>query len=119
MSAVRNLESDRANPSPTLFDLPADPMVRTTDRETSRAAAKSVEPGPREQECLEALRFLTVASSTYDIQQVLATYGINRDRNCLSRRLLSLVRKGLVDDRGLKPGPYGRSVTAYRIRSDV
>lgn len=99
----------------SLWDIPADPMVRSDSRETSRAAAASVEKNHREAECIDALRYLAVASSTYDIQQVLATYGLHRDRNCLSRRLLSLVRKGLVDDRGMKPGPHGRQVTAYRL----
>lgn len=100
---------------PSLFDAPADPMVRSTDRETSRVAAKSVDTNHREREILEALRFLSVASSAYEIQQALNQYGIPRDKNCISRRLTSLVRKGLVSDQGLKPGPYGRDVTAYRL----
>lgn len=96
---------------------PPDPAVRSTDRETSRAADKSVNRNHREQEVLDALRGLVVASSTHDIQRWLAGYGILRDRNCIGRRLTSLVKKGAVTDQGLKPGPYGRQVTAYRLRS--
>lgn len=101
--------------SPTLFDVPADPMVRSTDRETVRAAAVSVNVNQREQEIVTALRFLIVASSAYEIQQYLSRNNIPRDRNCISRRLTSLVRKGIVTDTGLKPGPYGRDVTAFRL----
>lgn len=96
---------------------PADPTHRTADRETVRAAAASVNKNHREQEVLDALRGLVVASSTHDIQRWLAGYGISRDRNCIGRRLTSLVRAGKVSDQGLKPGPYGRHVTAYRLAS--
>lgn len=101
----------------SLFDATADPTYRVTDPETSRAAAASVKTNHREREILEALRFLSVASSAYEIQQALNNYGIPRDKNCISRRLTSLVRKGLVSDQGVKPGPYGRDVTAYRLKA--
>lgn len=105
---------------PTLWDLPdPDPMHRAKDPETSRAAAHSVNRNHREQEVLDALRLLGVASSTHDIQKCLEGYGIRRDRNCLSRRLTTLVRDGRVDARGVKPGPHGRQVTAYRIRAGL
>lgn len=99
----------------TLFDAPVDPMVRTTDRATAAAAAKSVKANLREQEIVDALRLLTVASSAYEIQQCLNNHGLPRDKNCVSRRLTSLVRKGIVVDTGTKPGPYGRDVTAFRL----
>lgn len=102
----------------TLFELtPPDPLVRTTDPETSKAAAKSVDVNPREREVIDALRLLTVASSAFEIAECMANYGLSRDKNCVSRRLTSLTRKGLVDARGVKPGPYGRTVTAYRLAS--
>lgn len=100
---------------PTLFG-DDDRFARRSDPATSHAAAASVDVNHREQEVVDALRGLVVASSAYDIQQHLASYGIRRDKNCVSRRLTSLVRKGLVDDRGTKPGPYNRDVTAYRLR---
>ncbi len=96
---------------------PPDPAVRSTDRETSRAADRSVNRNHREQEVLDALRGLVVASSAHEIQRWLAGYGIMRDKNCIARRLTSLVRAGKVNDQGLKPGPYGRAVTAYRLAS--
>lgn len=97
---------------PSLFD---EPMVRDSDPATSRAAAESVNINAREQEIVDALRFLVVASSAYEIQQALNNRGIARDKNCVSRRLTSLVRKGVVSNQGVKPGPYGRDVTAYRL----
>lgn len=93
----------------------SDPNARSNDRATSAAAAATVNFNAREQEVLDALRFLVVASSTHDIQQHLELYGIKRDRNCISRRLTTLVRKGVVVDQGEKDGPHGRRVTAYRL----
>lgn len=99
-----------------LFELDADPMVRKDSPETSRAAAKTVNVNARERECLDALRFLVVASSAYEVACCLQQRNIPRQVNCVSRRLGSLVKKGLVDARGVKPGPYGRDVTAYRLK---
>lgn len=93
--------------------------VRPSDPETSRAAAESVDVNAREREVIDALRFLVVASSTHDIQQHLAGYGLARDRNCIARRLTSLCRKGLVSDQGTKPGPHGRDCTAYRLTAQA
>jgi hypothetical protein len=111
----------RGEREPGFFDdLPVDPMARANDRETVKAAAKSVDVNAREQEIIDALRFLTVASSTHDIQSFLeGRFGAKRDRNCIARRLTSLVRKGVVTDQGVKPGPYGRHVTAYRLTRDA
>lgn len=106
--------------APSLFDdMPPDPMVRAADPATSREAAETVNTNAREREILDALRLLVVASSAYEIQQCLNNHGLPRDKNCVSRRLTSLVRKGLVDNRGTKPGPYGRDVTAYRLAVDA
>lgn len=105
--------------NPTLFDFDAEEerFARKADRESVHAAAASVNRNHREQEVVDALRGLVVASSTHDIQQWLASYGLKRDRNNISRRLTSLVRAGKVSDQGVKPGPYGRAVTAYRLTS--
>jgi hypothetical protein len=108
--------SCHADAEPSLFSL-SDTNVRADDPSTSTAAAASVDLNAREQEVVDALRFLVVASSTHDIQQHLEKYGIKRDRNCISRRLTSLVRRGVVVDQGEKDGPHGRRVTAYRLRS--
>lgn len=100
----------------TLFEMHPDPMWRTSDRETVSAAARSVDVNAREAEVVDAMRLLVVASSAHEIQQCMEKYRlIRRDKNCVSRRLTSLVRKGIVSDQGMKPGPHGRQVTAYRL----
>lgn len=100
---------------PSLFDAPADPTYRRDGAETSRVAAKTLDPNPRETEVLEALRLLVTASDTHDIQRVLAEHSIQRDRNCLARRLTSLERKGAVRRAGVKQGPRGANTTLWRL----
>ena len=90
-------------------------LFRTSDPPTSKWAAESVDVNGREAECIQALRWLVTAGSTFDIQRVLAEYGIGRDRNCISRRLTSLERKGKVLRSGWMVGPYGRQVTLWRL----
>lgn len=98
-----------------LFTIPADPMARAKDPATSKAAARTVDTNARETECVEALRRLVCASDCHDIQRVLAEYGIQRDRNCIARRLTSLERKGLVRRSGVKQGPRGAHTTLWRL----
>lgn len=63
--------------------------------------ADKVKPlSPSQQEVMEALRLLIVASSTSDIQRVLQDHNILRDRNCLAKRLGELRDKGLVEPVG-------------------
>ena len=90
-----------------------DPMVGHEDPQTSRDAAVTVDTAGREDEVRQALRWLVCGSDTYDIQQVLAAHGMPRDRNCISRRLTSMERKGLVRRVGVKVGPHGRALTMW------
>ena len=92
-----------------------DPMVGAEDPQTSRDAAVSVDTAGREQEVRDALRWLVCGSDTHDIQQVLAARGMHRDRNCISRRLTSLERKGVVRRVGVKVGPHGRALTMWSL----
>lgn len=52
---------------------------------------------PAQQECLEALRWLMVASDTTDIQKALAEHGIPRERSNIAKRLNELEAMGLVE----------------------
>jgi DNA-binding MarR family transcriptional regulator len=89
---------------PTLWDIPADPNYRNDDPPTSVVAGKAVQTNAREAEVLSALRKLICASDTHDVQRVLADYNLTRERNCISRRLTSLERKGMVRRAGVKDG---------------
>lgn len=100
---------------PTLFDAPADPLYRRDDAETSKVAAKQLDPNPREQECIEALRRLVCAADCHDIRKVLLEYGLDRPTNTISRRLTSLERRGLVRRAGVKVGPAGKPCTVWRL----
>lgn len=99
----------------SLLDLPSDPTYRTTDPETSRVAGLTVDVNAREAEVLEAMRYAAVAADTHDLRQVLLAYGLDRDNNCVARRLTSLERKGLVRRVGVKSGKFGRPTTLWRL----
>lgn len=102
----------------SLFDALADPTYRSCDPETSKIAGKTVATNAREDECIEALRRLVCAADTHDIAAVLAEYGLQRDRNCLARRLTSLERKGRVRRAGVKVGAAGKPTTLWALRSE-
>ena len=55
---------------------------------------------PSQQEVMESLRMLIVASTTADIQRCLAEHNITRERSCLAKRLGELREKGLVEPVG-------------------
>lgn len=99
----------------SLFDSLADPFVRSTDPESSKVAAKTLDANPRETEVLEALKRLVTASDTHAIQAVLGEYGLVRERNTISRRLTSLERKGLVARCGFVMRPGHPPTTRWRL----
>ena len=99
----------------TLFDVPADPLVRRGDPETSRVAATRLRANAREAEVVDALRFLVCASTSHDIASHLAAYGLVRPVNTVARRLTSLERAGRVRRCGVKVGPYGQPCTLWRL----
>lgn len=99
----------------TLFD----GMARATDPPTSHAAARTVDVVGREDEIVQALRWLICASDTADIQRVLRDHGMDRDRNNIARRITSLCRKGVVRSVGTKVGPHGRATTLYMLTSGL
>lgn len=100
---------------PTLWDIPADPLARSDDPEPSKLAAKTVEANAREQECIEALRWLVCAGDCHDIARVLAEHGLQRQTNTIARRLTSLERKGLTRRCGFKDATNGRRTTLWKI----
>lgn len=100
----------------SLFDVgPADPLVGSDGAETSRVAAVTMRKNVREDECVNALRVLVTASTAHDIAKLLATYGLNRPSNTVSRRLTSLERQNVVRRCGVKTGPYGQPCTLWRL----
>jgi len=99
----------------SLFDTVPDPLSRRDDPPTSTVAGLRLDANAREDEVLQALRWLVCASDTHDIQRVLAEHTMQRDRNCLARRLTSLERKGLVRRCGFKEATTGRRTTLWRL----
>lgn len=99
----------------SLFDVPADPTFRKSDPATSKAASRTIATNAREAEVLEAMRGLTVASTAADISAYLKSYGLPRDQNCVSRRLTSLERAGVVRRCGVKAGASGRACSLWRL----
>lgn len=69
---------------------------------------------PSQQEVMEALRVLIVASDTADIQRALRERGIPREKNCLSKRLHELEALSLVERVGKNFGPRGVTRTTWR-----
>ena len=99
----------------SLFDPgPADQLWRD-GQEVSRAAGRTVDVNARETEVVDALRYLVAASDCHDIRRVLLGFGMDRPTNCLSRRLTSLQRKGLVARCGVKVGAAGKPTTLWRL----
>lgn len=99
----------------SLLDVPADPTWRSTDPETSRVAGLTVDINAREAEVLEAMRHAVVAADTHDLRRVLLGYGLDRDSNCIARRLTSLERKGRVRRVGVKTGRFSRPTTLWAL----
>jgi hypothetical protein len=99
----------------SLFDAgPADALWRN-GQEVSRAAGRLVDVNAREQEVVDALRFLVAASDCHDIRRTLLGFGFDRPTNCIGRRLTSLERKGLVRKCGTKVGAAGKPTTLWRL----
>lgn len=100
----------------SLLDVPVDANYRSDGPETSRVAGKTLDPNPREQECIEALRWLVCAADCHDIRAVLLEHSIDRPTNTISRRLLGLERKGLTRRCGVKVGAQGKPTTLWTLR---
>lgn len=70
---------------------------------------------PAQAECLEALRWLMVASDTTDIQHALAEHNIQRQTNTIAKRLCELEAKGLVERTGRNLHRRGHPTTWRRV----
>lgn len=99
----------------SLLDIPADPLVRSSDPEPAKVAGKRVKRNVREDEVCEALRWLVCAGDCHDIRAVLLEHGLDRPTNTISRRLTSLERHGRVRRAGTKVGPAGQPCTLWRL----
>jgi hypothetical protein len=99
---------------PSLFDAPADPLpVRSTDPETSRAAAQALPLSNRRAEVLIALRHMIVSASACDIAAFLVAEGFDRQANEVASRLNELHKAGLVQRVGVKDGRRGKRVGTW------
>lgn len=107
----------------SLFDLPLSPLpVRSTDPETSKAAAKQLDVRERQAEVLVAMRLLVTSCTPTDIQRVLRERGMHRERNEVASRLAELGNPdkwadGMARVRkvGVKDGPRGRKVATWAL----
>lgn len=99
----------------SIFDAP--PTLgthRKADRPTSVAAARSVQPGPDQQRCLEA--FINGTATIDSVCEHFEVLGIRRDRGSLSRRLTDLADAGFIRDSGeVVRGSRSRDVTVWRL----
>jgi hypothetical protein len=102
---------------PSLLDAPITAgTARRHDRPTSTAAARSVQPGPDQQRCLDALRLNGGTGSIDTVCEHFARLGVWRDRGPLSRRLTDLASAGLICDSGeVVRGSRGRDVIVWRV----
>lgn len=111
-----DLEHDEPPTAPPV----SDPLVRTTDPEPSRDGAK---PEPLGHEAVRVLRALVelertcphrVGATAPELMMRMAFDGLAPDRNCVSRRLTSLVRHGfavVADEK--RDGGRGVNVSVY------
>lgn len=102
--------------SATLFDFlePALP-VRSTDPATSRVAARELPLRPRQQECVEALRWIGVSATADDVKRCLSEHGLQRERNECASRLSELERLGVVCKVGVRKNERNKSVATWRL----
>lgn len=88
-----------------------DVLARRSDPDTSKAAARGDNYGPATVRVLEALVELGDATAG-EIQSHLGPTA--PDRNCISRRVTSLLRRGLARDTGeRRDGGRGVEVAVY------
>lgn len=102
----------------SLFDLPPGPLVRASDPETSRVAAKTVNVSERRQEVIDAMRLISVAATASEIHQVIRDAGSRVDIGSVRSRLNEL--NGLrVRKAGVKtvrpPRGSGRPETLWAL----
>jgi hypothetical protein len=101
-----------------LLSMPVDPLpARTSDPETSRAAARELPLRARQQECVDALRWLCVSATADDVKRCLAEHGMVRERNECASRLSELERLGRVRKVGVRKNHRGKNVATWRLVS--
>lgn len=100
----------------TLFD---DQLrVRASDPDTSRAAAESIRPALGA-ECSRVLAAVEsrghIGATAFEVTRSLEGVGVERDQNCVARRLTDLRDAGLVRDTGMRrPGKSNRGLIVWR-----
>jgi DNA-binding transcriptional ArsR family regulator len=93
----------------TLFPVVETGLARKVDPETSKAAAKSVAATD-----LESLVLATLRSEPLTTHEISRALGI--ELVSISPRTAPLLRKGLIEDSGLRrEGPSGRKSIVWRL----
>lgn len=99
----------------TLFELG---HSRPTDPQTSRDAAASIAPVVNV-ECArvyDAVRDLGGSATAYEVTVRLRMAGIDRQQNCVVRRLRDLANNGLLRDTGrTRPGATNRQLIVWEV----
>jgi hypothetical protein len=102
------------NAGPTLFDFAADPLpVRSSDPETSKAAARDLPLRARHQEVVDALRLRACSATADEVRQTLREYGFDRERGEVASRLSELERLGIARKVGVRKNHKNRSVATW------
>lgn len=99
-----------------LFDTPVTAARhRHNDPATSRAAARELPLRARQQEVVDALRFLVGSATADEVRTVLREYGFDRERNEVSSRLSELERLGITRKVGVRRNHKNKSVATWRL----
>lgn len=99
--------------APTLFD---GLHARADDPDTSKAAAASIAPAIPEdcRRVLDVVRARPGGVTAWEVRCVLSASGVDRDQNCVARRLSDLRDAGLVVDSGTRrPGRSARQLIVW------
>lgn len=90
--------------------------ARATDPATSHTAAALIEPAlrPEQARCMDLLRAMGQATA-HEITLALYRQDIDRDQNCVAKRLSELRDLGLIEDTGMtRPGRSRRPLIVWR-----
>ena len=102
--------------APTLFDaLPTAGLARRTDPQTSVVAAKELPLRARQQEVVEALRWIGVSATADDVKRCLREHGMDRERNECASRLSELERLGVARKIGVRKNAKGKNVATWGL----
>jgi hypothetical protein len=97
---------------PSLLDWQPVPKARRDGPETSKAAARKAQAWCTPQ-CNTLLFYLQVFSAGLTRAELILKTGIKESSCCA--RLRDMQDGGIIEVRGIRPGPYGMDVQVYHI----